>query len=154
MKTWKYSAVAALLFAAIISFFLPCKSYYFPPGHLVIDRPIEMFPADDGWGALIFLVFFCPGVFTPAMVFVAVQTRLERNLPALAVVSLISSVLLFFAIVGFRVAIFATQVRLFFGFYLIVGLGAIGCLGFWILTLREIWHRSHHWSQKRDSHSF
>jgi hypothetical protein len=39
--------------------------------------------------------------------------------------------------------------KLLFGYYFFVGLGALGCLMFWTLTVREIWRRFNGWYQKR-----
>lgn len=136
MKARKYWAVAVLLFAAIVSFFLPCIAYFPLFSHQVIERPWDSFLRWAILGKVFYLI-----VFTPAVVCAIQQTRLERNLTVLFIASLISPLLLFYASIGLNFHFFEVQVTFFFGYYLFLGLGAIGCLGFWALAAREIWRR-------------
>jgi len=147
MKSYKFLAIAALVLLAIVSFFLPSESYYpsfiFTSNHLVFERPMDTFSGCVFWGKLFFLF-----IFTPAMACAVLQTRLEKNLTALLLVSFASSVSLLFVAFGLCFELFAAQQKFLFGYFLFVGLSAFGCIIFWIMSVREIWHRIRNRRQK------
>jgi hypothetical protein len=147
MKALKFLAITVLILLAAVSFFLPYKSYYpwfiFTSDHLVFERVADNFFSWSIGAKLCFLV-----IFAPAMALAVLQTRLEKNLTTLLIASLISSAMLFSADFGLCFGIFEVQIKFLFDYFLFIGLSVSGCIIFWIMTLREIWHRIRNRRQK------
>lgn len=145
----KLLLIIAFTSLAVASFFLRCKSYHpsfliFTSDKAIFERVADIFWGCTSWGKLFFLT-----VFTPAFACGIFQTKLEKFLPVLLVASLISPAFLFFVDFGLQFELFAVQEKNLFGYYLFQGLGALGCLMLWALTVREIWRRFNCWYQKR-----
>jgi hypothetical protein len=140
MKSSKLLAITILILLAVVSFFLPYKSYrswfIFTSDYLTTERIADVFAKQSIFAELFFLV-----VFMPVAAFGTLQTKLEKNLIGLIVVSLISSTMLSFAVFGLSFALFEVETNFLIGYFLFMLLSILGCVAFWIMTLREIWRR-------------
>jgi hypothetical protein len=140
MKSSKLLAITILILLAVVSFFLPYKSYrswfIFTSDYLTTERIADVFAKQSFFAELFLLV-----VFTPVAAFGILQTKFEKNLIGLLVVSLISSTMLFFADFGLCFALFEVEAKFLIGYLLFMLLSILGCVAFWIMTLHEIWRR-------------
>ena len=148
-----------LVLLGLASFFLPCRSYYptffdiFPAGPLVHERIASAYFTKWSNGSDVVLPLCLLAVFAPAMAVVVSQTRFQKNLTGLLIVSLILSGTLLMNDFGFRFVLFGEQLTLSSGYFLFMALSILGCLIFWFMSLREAWHRLRHrrWPKLRSA---
>jgi hypothetical protein len=140
MKTPRILLLMAFTILGIVSFFLPCKSYYpwfiFTSDHVVYEKVADEFNRC----AIVAQLCYCVAL-APALAFAILQTKLERNLIGLLTISLVLPVMLFFAQFSLAFGLFEARIKMLSGYFLFMTLSGIGCVIFWMMTLREIWRR-------------